>query len=332
MKKKSSSVLRGNGPVPPFYLRNPVLQTVMSSLKIRNSKEHPFDKAGREIIVDAGEGVRLSGYLTGSPVLPKRGIIILIHGWEGSEKSAYMVAGGRYFYSIGYDIFRLNMRDHGNSHHLNEGPFLGTLIEEAYGAVQKIITDYATDREVFVIGFSMGANFALRIASLAGKEKSGCCIKRIIAVNPPLDPFSATARIDRYFILKKYFLKKWRRSLLKKQNAFPDLYDFKKVFNTDSCLLLTEKLVDEYSEYNDLKDYFSRYTLKRDFFKGINCPVTVITAYDDPVIDIKDFEEIKKAENDMIDLCIQSYGGHCAYIRDLKLNTWLFDLILEKIT
>ena len=135
-----------------------------------------------------------------------------------------MVASGRFFYQLGYDIFRLNLRDHGNSHHLNRGPFLGTLIDEAYGAVKRIIADYGSGGSTYIIGFSMGANFALRIAKRAGDETAGGAGSglpdKVIAVNPPLNPLTATQNIDKYFLIRKYFLKKWKKSLIKKQQHF----------------------------------------------------------------------------------------------------------------
>ena len=133
------------GPVVPlFYLRNPVLQTVLSSMRRRNKaaagEAAGFEALSREAVIDAGGGVRLTGFYT-IAAEAAQGLIILMHGWEGSESSAYMIAAGRYFYLLGYDIFRLNLRDHGNSHHLNKGLFLGTLIEEAHGAVKHIIKE-----------------------------------------------------------------------------------------------------------------------------------------------------------------------------------------------
>lgn len=329
--------------IPLFYLKNPILQTVLSSMKIRNRGITPFEIESREVLVDAGCGVRLTGFISSHDTSgetsgrgnSRKGLVILLHGWEGSERSAYMVAAGRFFYPLGYDIFRLNLRDHGNSHHLNRGPFLGTLIDEAYGAVKRIIADYGSGGS-FIIGFSMGANFALRIAKLAGEEIAGGVRdglpKKIIAVNPPLNPLTATENIDRYFLIRKYFLKKWKKSLIKKQQAFPDIYDFSRYLDTDNCIALTRHLVEQYSEYDSMEDYFSRYTLGLDFFKSIKMPVSVITAADDPVIDISGFDNIIKSKNSNIDLRIEPYGGHCAYLRDFKFNTWLFDMILEKIS
>ena len=48
----------------------------------------------------AGEGVRLKGYHSAVKETPK-GLVILIHGWEGSAESAYIVNTGRYLFRHG---------------------------------------------------------------------------------------------------------------------------------------------------------------------------------------------------------------------------------------
>ena len=296
-----SEDLKGRQFNPPFYIKNPVLQTVLSSLKFKNRCIEEFDNVSEEIIINSVENIRLSGHYSENPAADKAAerdnlsdnnkteggfcknkaiknklssdgiekILILLHGWEGSEQSAYMVAAGRFFYRQGFSVLRLNMRDHGNSHHLNKGLFYGTLIDEAFGAVKKTACTIGQGKDIYIAGFSMGGNFALRMAALAGKDtvlKSR--IKKVFAVNPPLNPWTATANIDRYFIIKKYFLKKWKRSLLKKESIFPGLYNFSMLPEYNSCIKLTDILIEKYSDYRGLEDYFSRYTLRKEFFKG----------------------------------------------------------------
>jgi predicted alpha/beta-fold hydrolase len=85
-----------------------------------------------------------------------------LHGWEGSVDSTYLQRCGRSLYRHGYDIFRLNFRDHGDSHHLNSGIFYAVLLEEVYQAVIQA-AEFARGGPVFMIGFSLGGNFVLRI-------------------------------------------------------------------------------------------------------------------------------------------------------------------------
>ena len=141
---------------PPQYLRNPMLQTFMNSI-IRPRGRNPLTDAEREIVLEAGE-VRLQGFLSCRHGGGK-GIVMLLHGWGGRAHSAYILRTGRYLFDAGYDVFRLNFRDHGNSHHLNEGFFIWDSLDELYSAV-KAVARMAGSSPLYLAGFSMGANFA----------------------------------------------------------------------------------------------------------------------------------------------------------------------------
>ena len=113
-----------------------------------------------------------------------RGLMIILHGWEGSSSSAYVLAAASYFYDRKFSICRLNLRDHGNSHHLNEGLFHGALLQETFDAVNTL-AQYSEDLPVYLLGFSLGANFALRIA-IKHSQTPIKNLGQVFAVSPPL--------------------------------------------------------------------------------------------------------------------------------------------------
>ena len=158
-----------------------------------------------EMSVDGGGGVRLLGYHSRNQE-GERGLVLLIHGWEGSSESTYIVSTGRYLYDRGFDIFRLNLRDHGKSHHLNEGLFHGALIEETLHAAVEV--SLLTDRSFFIVGFSMGGNFALRLA-LRAPRAGMSNLREVVCISPSLDPHKATLSIDRIPLYRHYFLRKY---------------------------------------------------------------------------------------------------------------------------
>jgi len=53
-----------------------------------------------------------------------KGLIILLHGWEGSSSSAYILAAGDYFYNLNFSILPFEFTGSRDSHHLNEGLFM----------------------------------------------------------------------------------------------------------------------------------------------------------------------------------------------------------------
>ena len=310
--------------IPPWYIKGPMIQTLLNSAKFRNRGTGGFEKSSSEKIIDAGKGVRLQGFLSKQTEQPAKGLIILFHGWEGSAESAYMVSTGRFFYDRGYNIFRLNMRDHGESHQLNEGFFLGTLIDEVWAAVKKIINLHAPGINAYLAGFSMGANFCIRVAKRASDE-GFTGLNHVFAVNPPMDPLDSTRRIDTVNFLRKYFLKKWKRSLAIKQELYPKLYNFNNILSMKGCIPMTEGLL-EYTPYSSLEDYFGRYTLKEGYLDGISLPFTLLTSKDDPIIPYTDIASAKMSPS--VHFILQENGGHCGYIMNGKFEPWYLGVML----
>jgi uncharacterized protein len=310
--------------VPPVGLRNPHLQTILSSLKVRALGEKELDSKAREILVDAGEGVRLLGFYTSQESGSSRGLILLLHGWEGGADSTYMLTTGGFFHRQGYDIFRLNLRDHGNSHPLNEGLFNSSLIEETHRAVQNI-ADAQGNLPFFIVGFSLGGNFAMRMALRhAGHPIRN--LRHVFAVSPVLDPRKATDAMDQgFFLYRSYFLNKWKASLRKKQALFPHLYDFDDLMECKTLMEITERILPKYSSYRTPPEYFRTYTLTGRRFSELSVPLFVLTAADDPIIPVEDFRELEG--NQCLRIRVERHGGHCGFLQDYRLRTWSQDLI-----
>jgi uncharacterized protein len=301
------------------WARSPHLQTIFGSLSLRVWGTNEMADASHEVIVDADNGVHLLGCHSQQCKRPPRGLIILLHGWEGSSDSTYMRSTGRFFYRLGYDIFRLNLRDHGRSHHLNRGLFHGALTEETAGAVASIC-GLLPDGPCYLIGFSLGGNFALRIAMRQAVLPISN-LKAVFCISPALDPYKATLAIDSGFLAyRRYFLAKWKRSLRKKQRIFPELYNFDGILHLRTCMALTEAIMPYYPEFGGYRDYFRRYTLTGDVLDSLALPATIFISEDDPVVATEDFYQLP--ENEYLRLSIQKYGGHCGFLDPFPRGCW----------
>ena len=79
-----------------------------------------------KIVLFEGDGVRLLGFHAvphdrrGSKV-PR--MAILLHGWHGSADSPDVVSLAQHLFLRGFEVIRLNLRDHGETEHLNRGLF-----------------------------------------------------------------------------------------------------------------------------------------------------------------------------------------------------------------
>ena len=277
------------------------------------------------MVIDAGNGVRLLGYMSLPEDRTVAGLAILLHGWEGSADSTYILNTGKFLYQHGFGVFRLNFRDHGNSHHLNEGIFYAVLFDEVFTAVRDVC-NLKSSLSKHIVGFSLGGNFALRIARECGRRPIEN-LKTIVAISPVLDPDKTTGSIDRNPFIRNYFIKKWFRSLSIKQRIFPDLYNFADIMRLNSIRQITASLVERYSPYGSVNEYFKGYTLLDGNLSDISVKTVMLIAEDDPIIPIAEFLRLKL--NAAGRLAVQRYGGHNGFISGPKLNSWYEHQLLE---
>ncbi|HHO77313.1 MAG TPA: alpha/beta fold hydrolase [Deltaproteobacteria bacterium] len=306
--------------VPPGYLKGTYMQTILASSRIRMVGANPMLDASQDIVLDAGRGVRLLGSYSPQPGRDSKGLAVLLHGWEGSSSSTYILHTGRYLYRMGCCVFRLNLRDHGQSHHLNEGLFYGTLLDEVFEAVRKACS-FSQGRPAVLTGFSLGGNFALRIARRALHEPIDN-LRHVVAISPALDPGISTDMIDSNLFLKWYFMRKWRRSLGIKQRLYPGLYNFSRILSMDTVRAMTDEMIREYGTgmYRNSEEYFRGYTLANGFFEDIKVPLTVVVSRDDPVIPVDLFQDLSLNPN--TDLVVHDYGGHNGFVYGISRATW----------
>ena len=204
---------------PHRLLRNAHLQSVLASSGMRRwlfrGRRAALEATATELILDCGDGVRLQGFHSAQTVRPQpRGLVVLLHGWEGSVQSSYLLHTGARLLSEGWDIFRLNFRDHGDTFALNRELFHSCRIDEVVGALAAITRRHPAER-TFVVGHSLGGNFALRAAARA--PAAGIPLTKVVAVCPVLRPSSTMRALeDGLWVYRHYFLRRWRRSLLAK--------------------------------------------------------------------------------------------------------------------
>jgi predicted alpha/beta-fold hydrolase len=317
---------------PKGVFRNRHIQSIAASFKIRRpavkKKARAMLEQSRETILDCGNGVRLQGFHSKQTSV-SRGLVILIHGWEGSSDSLYILSAGSHLYNLCFDIFRLNMRDHGTSHYLNKELFHSCRLDEVLAAVKVIQKDFANGGKVFLCGFSLGGNFALRIGAKASEH--GLDLQHIVAVCPLIHPPATMNALENgFFIYKKYFIRKWKKSLLVKQALFPDTYNFKDRSIFKSLTHMTAYFVENYTEYPNLDTYLNGYSITGDVLRHLTIPTSIISTRDDPVIPIEGLDTIAKSPS--LSVTVTPFGGHCGFVPGPRMRSWVDKWLGEQFT
>jgi uncharacterized protein len=321
--------LRGADFRPPRLLANPHLQSVLASSPLRRlllrRALRALEHDGEEHVLDCGDGVRLQGFLSRQRIRSRaRGLVVLLHGWEGSVRSSYVVDTGARLLADGFDVFRLNFRDHGDTHHLNRELFHSCRIDEVVGAVRAIGAD-APDVPLALAGFSLGGNFALRVALRAPET-----VAYALAVCPVISPASGLFGLEEGpWFYQRYFLHKWRGSLRRKRALFPEV-DWFDASDFDADLRgLTRALVLRHTAFGSLESYLDGYSIAGDRLRSLAVPATILTSVDDPVIPVEDFRALQLPAQ--VELDFAPHGGHCGFIRDLSLRSFAADYIVQRM-
>jgi hypothetical protein len=281
-----------------------------------------------QLIVTTELGVRLTAEFDKADpktrVSKNAELVILLHGWEGSSQSAYQVTTAHHLLKQGFDVLRLNMRDHGESHHLNPEAFNSTLITEVGDAI-KVFSSEQSYKGIFLAGFSLGGNFTLRIAADRGKELN---INTAVAICPPIDPHNAmTAMNEGLFIYEKYFFRRWTGSISKKLTYFPELNFADDLAKVKTLEDINKTFIPKFTPFPDAESYFSAYALTGDRLNALEITAYLIASEDDPILPVADVAKINHCDNLIIEK--QRYGGHCGFILDTAGNSWVPQRLTE---
>jgi predicted alpha/beta-fold hydrolase len=312
---------------PGIKPKNKHLQSILASSKIRLlrlQRSNPVKEFSKQELIKTAEAT-LEGFYTANKKQNNEKLYILLHGWEGSVNSTYIqLLANTLYKEKEASIFRLNFRDHGETHHLNKGLFHSCRLSEIVDSI-KTVTDKYPHKKIYLCGFSLGGNFCLRVAAKADEKKIK--LTQIFAVSPPINPKNSMKAIEASSMYNAYFIKKWQKSLSKKQQLHPEIFDsyqFKQIKSLDK---LTEVLIISHSAYNTTDEYFEGYQITDEIIDNINIPCHVITSWDDPVIPFKDYLTLEKKQN--IKLVTTKHGGHCGFINSWTLHSWIEQYIVK---
>lgn len=318
------------GFTPPRGLRSCHTQSLISSSPLRRRvvwhRSENLRASQHKLLLDGGDDVRLEGYLSAQPAGTSKGLVALLHGWEGSVNSNYVLSNGARLFAAGFDVFRLNFRDHGDTHHLNPGMFHSNRLGEVVNALADLQAQCQA-RNWMLAGYSLGGNFALRVALQAGA--AGLDLRQVVSVCPVIDPAKALLAMENgNWIYERYFERKWARSLAIKQQCFPELYGHDDWTRLRSLREKTHYLATRYAGFKDSETYYDGYSIAANRLASLKIPATILTAADDPVVPVEDFKSLPDIPE--LEILVSTFGGHCGFLKNWKLESLAEDLILQR--
>jgi len=296
---------------PPKMLRSAHTQTVLASrlTQRQHLTSAAYEAAAQRLTLTSSDNVSLEAWVNVQQ--DNAPLAVLLHGWLGCAQSTYVRRTADYLQQRGYNVARLNFRDHGGTSHLNQPLFHSARLTEVLDACNSLVETYGqTNQTVGIIGFSLGGNFTLR---LAASQRLDPKVDQAIAICPAVNPTTAAIAIDAgWFGYRWYFVRRWHKALAEKAAAFPALYDFSAATGMGTVSELTDYFVREYTPYDNAQDYYQAYEVTQAMLAQASCSVSILAARDDPVIPIGDLRRLGQLNS--INYVETEHGGHCAFV------------------
>ena len=254
--------------------------------------------------------------------------MLLLHGWEGSVDSSYMRLTAAQLLRRGFEVFRLNFRDHGDTHHLNEGLFHSNRIDEVVHAAPRS-------------GAALPVPADGRWPAIRSAATSPCawhCARRRPACRWRTSPRSARCSIRRATmdameqglpVYLWYFERKWRGSLARKRELFPQTHAFDDRVLGLRMRPLTQWMVERHTDFGTLERYFDGYSIAGERLSALQVPASILMAQDDPVIPVDGFHALRLPETARLE--ISPWGGHCGFLESARLDGFAERWIAQRL-
>ncbi|MEX1023136.1 MAG: alpha/beta fold hydrolase [Dehalococcoidia bacterium] len=294
------------GPVP-WWLRGGHLETILPALL--GAPVLPFPADRREVEVTPGCAVEtfLSRPLA---AVHGRGSVLVVHGLGGSAGRPHVQAMAVEALSRGWHAVRMNLRNHGGTAALSSTLFHAAQSEDV-GAVLEAMEEWGLPRPYVVLAISLGANTALRYASIEGDASRA---DAIAALNPALDFFRIEQEIARRsnLVYRMTFVRglcrmiEEARALREVDGPAASPWRIKTVRRFDAAFTAPA------AGYPDVDEYYADAGAGTRL-DGLRVPALLLTALNDPFVPADIVRPHHGAAGGRVQVALADRGGHVGY-------------------
>ncbi|WUR03056.1 alpha/beta-hydrolases superfamily protein [Vairimorpha necatrix] len=254
--------------------------------------------------------------------------VLLIHGFNGSSNSKYIIGLSHHFENEGYKIFCFNAR--GTKEILNNSIFfhIGWTLDLTV-AIEFILHNFSGSLEIY--GFSMGANW---VTKYLGKENLNPRIIKGGAICLPFDFYE----IEKWMKNEKWVYKKrlfnrllaynFCKYIRRNKETFKNAANLDLIFKCKSLREIDKLLTKKIFNIKNLSKYYKKESAVKHL-KNIKVPFLILNSSDDPIIPefIINKKECQKNKN--ILLIINPWGGHLGFLKNNLRQSLADEIILE---
>ncbi|MCB0367385.1 MAG: thioesterase [Bdellovibrionaceae bacterium] len=270
-----------------------------------------WDQAEEDVVHELPDGDKIVSHLRpGQTDL----MVYLFHGLGGCGQSPYMQRMAQMIQQEGHGVMVTNHRGSGPGEGLAKKPYHSGVAEDLSTVLYYGRQRFPHCRHL-AIGFSLSANALLLLLSGA---QGGVLPDYAIAINAPINLERTSLLLQTGFnrVYDLHFVRLMRQRMAEKvKRGFIHPYQYKVTWLNTLREFDSIYLAPEAGFRNRLHYYESCST--HDKLSHVDVPTVVLTAEDDPFIDVRDY--VNANMSPAIHLHIERHGGHMGYLHHSNL-------------
>jgi predicted alpha/beta-fold hydrolase len=310
-------------PFHPFF-RNPHLATMAGNFWSRPLVEQrwPVEAVVYRTEPDVQVLVH-SQHPGGEP----KGEILIVHGLEGSSLSGYARSMAYAALDRGYSAGRLNLRGCGGTEHLAITSYHAGQTSDVLAVLRQ--RRDASGQPLFLAGFSLGGNIALKLAGELG-DSAGELLSGVCAISTPIDLAACAAALERpqNIIYQNRFVARLKDRIRRRHLQAPELYTLDHLPKIRTIIDFDNHYTARLFGFGTAANYF-RTQSSNQFLERIRIPALLIQAQDDPLIPFSVYDHPAFARNPHLRLVTPAHGGHVGFISRRRPRFWVDELVLD---
>ena len=322
---------------PPWWMKNPHLQTILPTVVPQKLAEHKAEL--HRVELSDGDAIAVhedcpKEWVDGGKVA------ILSHGLTDHHRTPLLVRLTEKLTAQGVRVFRWDMRSCGAGIEWARHPYHAGCSDDLATVVDAVIkrcckNDAGIHPDITLFGVSLSGNVLLKYLGET-PERVPAMVSRAVAVNPPIDLIAGIQSISdrRNRVYERHFTNMLLKHLAQWSRLRSDIFR-----PADGPRPRTLEGFDNWFTapaigYRNAREYYTK-SSSAQFIPFIRIPTTIITARDDPFVPFEMFsrDNVKYPEN--VHLVPTDHGGHVGFVgkkgKDPDVR-WLDWRIVEIVT
>jgi predicted alpha/beta-fold hydrolase len=312
----------------PFQplVRNPDALTLGASFWPRRLDERLYPVEAR--LFQSEPGVQVLVQIQNPRVEPVAEAV-LVHGLEGSSESVYMRSMAQTLLDAGCVVHRLNLRTCGGTEFLCTTLYHAGLVTDLFAWLTEL--DRLRRTPVFVVGFSLGGNVALKLVGEMG-DGAARILSGVAAVSTPIDLAACTRRMGepRNRVYEWHFLRSMKRRIQVRRKILDGTVDTAQAVRAASIWEFDDRITAPAFGFRGAAHYYETQSSGR-YLDGIRVPAVLFQAIDDPFIPFEVYDHPAFERNPRVTLAALRHGGHIGFISRSRPRFWIDEAVRDWI-